>query len=242
MNDNTMREAIALAQRWPVFRLKSGGKEPATRRGFHDATRDPKEVAVMFAGYSRANIGIVPNPGEVVLDVDPRNDGDVTLERLISGHGRIPDTLTARTGSGGHHIWLAATGKTKGQLCQGVDIKTSSTGYLVAPPSIHPCGGQYAWETIADIAAAPAWVAEKLRIPAPKPLPHREFTGTGGLVRFVTDSCEGERHNRVRWALTKAAQDGALDTIGADIRSAALGMGLGERELDGLVRWAGRIA
>lgn len=36
-----------------------------------------------------------------VVDVDPRNGGDVSLAALITEHGPLPLTPSARTGSGG---------------------------------------------------------------------------------------------------------------------------------------------
>ncbi|MEJ7561129.1 MAG: bifunctional DNA primase/polymerase [Ilumatobacteraceae bacterium] len=42
----------------------------------------------------------------VVVDVDPRHDGDDTLNDLETEHGLLPDTVESVTGGGGRHIYL----------------------------------------------------------------------------------------------------------------------------------------
>jgi hypothetical protein len=132
---------------------RNAGKHPVTRHGKDDATADPSQVAAWWERWPWANIGIRIPAGLVALDVDPRNSGAVALAELTHRHGRLPQTLTARTGAGGLHIWLAYAGPARAQLRRGVDVKVSS-GYVVAPPSIHASGRRYEW--ITDLPTAPA--------------------------------------------------------------------------------------
>lgn len=208
----------------PVIPLS--GKVPLTTHGKDDATTDPKVIRAWWTRWPHANIGVRPPEGIVVLDVDPRNGGDIELARLEERHGRLPQTLTCRTGSGGLHIWLAYYGPTRGKLGPGIDVKRH-TGYLVAPPSVHPGTGlRYEWlDTLIGTAPAVAWVRLLLNPPPPAV---RKLAVVGGgksldhLVRFVLDDPGSELNNRLYWASVRAHEAG-LDT--ADLVEAAVSKG-----------------
>lgn len=187
----------------------SPAKHPLTAHGKDDATTDLGQIAEWLARWPGCNWGVRPPIGVVVLDVDPRNGGDVELQQLVQRHGDLPPTLTARTGSGGLHHWLSYNGPTRGRLCAGVDIKSSS-GYLVAPPSVHACGGTYEWADQRPAAYAPRWVRNLLNPPVPRySTPRREEGRVEHLVRFVLASAEGERNSRLYWACCRAVENGA---------------------------------
>jgi len=141
------------------------GKHPLTAHGKDDATTDLDMVALWWTWWPWANVGGRPPPGTLVLDIDPRNGGDIELLGLTRQYSPLPPTLTARTGGGGQHIWLRYNGKARGQLGQGIDVKTS-TGYLVMPPSRH-VSGRYKWMAVLPIAPAPDWVGHLLDPPVP---------------------------------------------------------------------------
>lgn len=190
----------------------SPGKHPLTRNGKDDATTDPVGIAGWWGRWPLANVGVRPTAGLVVLDVDPRNGGAVALHGLTLERGQLPPTLTARTGAGGLHIWLACHGPACGQLCRGVDVKTER-GYLVAPPSVHASGRRYEWLTGLPTARAPQWVRRLLNPPPPPTFLPRPATGgkIDPLVRFVTEAPDGELNNRLYWAAVRAHEAG-LDT------------------------------
>ncbi|MDN5929510.1 MAG: bifunctional DNA primase/polymerase [Pseudonocardia sp.] len=201
----------------------SPAKHPLTRSGKDDATTDPTLVAEWLARWPGCNWGVRPPVGVVVVDVDPRNGGDDELAKLQERHGALPATLTARTGSGGLHIWLSYNGPTRGRLCTGVDIKSNS-GYLVAPPSVHECGGTYEWIDQRPAAYAPAWVKAILNPPTVRRSPTGAGSGNiAGLVRFVETAGEGERNRRLYWAACRAVERG-LDT--EPLIDAGVGVGL----------------
>ncbi|HEX2301810.1 MAG TPA: bifunctional DNA primase/polymerase [Pseudonocardiaceae bacterium] len=127
------------------------GKHPLTPHGKDDASTDPGQLSEWWGRWPWTNVGARPPAGIVVLDVDPRNGGDAELRRLTAEHATLPNTLTAATGSGGLHIWLAYRGPARGKLCAGVDVKTEH-GYLVMPPSLHVCGARYRW--VHEVATA----------------------------------------------------------------------------------------
>lgn len=192
--------------------------------GLHDATTDPGQVAEWLAAFPEGNWGIRPPVGVLVLDVDPRNEGDIELHKLQQQHGNLPPTLTARTGSGGLHIWLSYNGPTRGKLCPGVDIKSNS-GYLVAPPSRHVCGGTYTWADTKPAAYAPQWVKDIMNPPVrlrPQPRTRGDLTRVAkGLVDYVARKQFGEVNDAVYWAACRADGHGILDDILEDLVRAA---------------------
>ncbi len=83
-----------------VFRLVPGTKVPFKgSHGFYDATSDLEVIFEWWSNEPDANIGIVSGHSSriVVLDVDPRNGGDESLEKLTQLHSGLPKTATAIT-------------------------------------------------------------------------------------------------------------------------------------------------
>ena len=89
------------AQGVAVFPCKPD-KSPATPHGYHDATTDPDRIkAWTWDGM----IGAVVPEGQVVIDIDPRNGGDATIDALAERGLHLSDTLTVKTGGGGLHYY-----------------------------------------------------------------------------------------------------------------------------------------
>lgn len=123
-----------------------------------------------------ASIGIPTGraSGWVVLDVDIDKGGDASLTALIERIGGIPETLTARTGSGGTHFFFECPldveiRNSAGKLGVGLDIRGEG-GYVIAAPSPHPSGGAYKWISFADPAPFPQLIIEMLASKEHKPI------------------------------------------------------------------------
>lgn len=188
------------------------GKHPRTLRGKDDAVNDLDTVERWWRMWPTANIGIRPLDGQIVLDVDPRNGGEVQLAAMLDRYGPLPATRMARTGSGGLHLWFTCPGRVRGALAPGIDIKSAS-GYLVVPPSVHASGGSYEWTNSGPIAAAPEFLRALL---APPPPPARRPGPVGpvtqavvdALLRVVADAEDGQLNNRLYWACARAHEKG----------------------------------
>ena len=146
---------------------KSPGKHPRLPHGLKEASRDPADIRIWWNRWPDANIGICTGStsGFWVLDIDPRNGGDDSLEDLILENDQLPDTLIAHTGGGGRHFFfkIPENGIKCGKLAEGIDIKGEG-GYVVAPPSNHVSGGVYSWHfKDAEILDAPDWLLLKPR-------------------------------------------------------------------------------
>ena len=157
---------------WPAFPVRY--KAPVTLHGVKDASTDPRVLEFRFSDPTATGIGIAvgfPIPGMPgyhceVLDIDPRNGGDITLEQLVTTHGALPDTVCQQTGGGGlHYLFAVPDGQRLRAVGRGVDIKRQG-GYILVEPSLHPTGNEYTFlldaSPFADcpIEPAPAWLLE----------------------------------------------------------------------------------
>src|SRR5919107_60753 len=119
------------------------GKHPRWERGYlehghRDATTDEHLILGWWNKWPNANVGALVLPGEMVLDVDPKNGGFESLRILEAEYGPIPVYVIARSGSGGLHYYLklppsteVKTDTTGNKLGPGLDVKAD--GYLLVP-------------------------------------------------------------------------------------------------------------
>lgn len=161
MNTTTVlfeQTALELIQKhgFSVFPLK--GKQPLTKHGFKDATRDPLQVQAWAKRFPSANVGIATGEasGIVVIDIDDMN----ALAQL-----NLPPTLTVTTGKGQHHYYRLngqAIPNSAGSLAKGVDVRGNG-GYVVGPGSQHPDTKSF-YRVLEDlpIAPLPGFLAAKL--------------------------------------------------------------------------------
>ena len=210
-----LEAALAYARRdWLVFPVQPGGKVPLgalAPHGLRDATTDAETIRRWWAADHGANIGIQTGAvsGLVVLDVDPRHDGDRSLWQLESRHGKIPHTVEALTGGGGRHIFFAhpraglvvrnVTGL--GGL-PGLDIRGDG-GYIVAPPSIHRSGRSNEWEVSSHpnevpLAPTPRWLLDMFRrSPAGSGVPGPGMSAADWRALVAQGVEEGRRNQAV---------------------------------------------
>jgi len=152
-----LEAALEYAQRgWSVFPIRPGSKIPLTPRGHHSATTDEATIRSWWDRWPDAGIGIPTGPHICVVDKDPRNGGQKTMDAIIAEHGPLPNTPTVITGGGGEHLYFdpdpTFTNST-GTIGPGIDTKGfkagengTSGGYVLAPPTIHPNGKRYEWK------------------------------------------------------------------------------------------------
>lgn len=163
-NNKTLEMALEYAA--AGFRvLPLSGKSPlAGSHGYKDATTDPVLISEWFSNNPNTNLGIAVEQlnGKhlVVVDLDVEHDdgadGVKTLSAWEAQNGKLPETLTVKTGSGGYHCYYYTDKEYRngtnilqgfnGLEKTGVDIRGERGGYLVAPPSVHPeTGESYEW-------------------------------------------------------------------------------------------------
>jgi hypothetical protein len=148
------------------------------KNGVHSATVDSGVIKHWF-GYvvPDANLGVACDR-LVVLDIDPRHDGDQSLAAL-EHECVLPQTWRTLTGGGGEHIIFSGpdgvsiknyshtpSSVTDPPLGAGIDIRATG-GYIVAPPSRHINGRRYEFSVDhhpqdTPLAALPEWLGERL--------------------------------------------------------------------------------
>lgn len=262
---------------WRVFPCIPGRKEPAVKGWQRQATTDERQVRRWWSEWPgpAGNIGIACGPasGLYVLDVDQHQlDGEQSLILAIDRCGDLPAGPVQRTGSGGRQLfyrypdgldcpnttgnarWLSA--RSRRGFGPGVDTRGKG-GFVVVPPSIHPCGDAYRWLTgphEAELQPLPAtWIARLKRVADPPRIevPLRPIQGLGPIIREraerlidrVKSARPGNRNdelNRVVYALAMRCREGLMEwaAVYPNVRAAALQAGLDPVEVERTIRSA----
>jgi hypothetical protein len=176
----------------PVFPCKV--KEPLTKRGFYDATTDPRRVTAYWKKHPEANIAVPTGErsGFFNLDVD-------RLAALAELPQELPETLTIRTPSGGLHFCfehVEGITNSSGNLPDGIDVRGEG-GYVLVPPS-----PGYKIEHRVPIAAAPKWLIELIK---EKPKLAACTAGAGARASINLDGIEPIREGCRNNTLTSRA-------------------------------------
>ena len=139
----TLDRARAMAEAgFPVFPLMWNKRPLRGSRGHKDATRDVEKLGELFRHGGARSIGIpmgIPS-GLMVVDVDPRNGGDVWETHALAA-GLFAGALLVATPSGGRHYYFRYAPLTRcsnGRIALGVDVKTEggyAIWYRLTPPS-----------------------------------------------------------------------------------------------------------
>lgn len=242
---NLLEGALDLASRGTAVFPCGPDKRPRTPNGFHDATTDEDTIrAWTWDGM----VGAVLPPGTLVVDVDPRNGGDKTMQLLRDEGKSLRPTYTVKTGGGGWHYYLKVPDDLtlRGRLGPGVDIKRSGKGYVIVPPSP-------GYRVVSDGPAdeAPGWLLDELVVEAPgrssasssgpRYLASEDGTAYGlaalereiGRLLTIREGGRNDALNRASFSLAQLVAGGELsqDRAFEDLPLAAERMGLAPDEI-----------
>jgi hypothetical protein len=156
---------------WPIFPVKAGEKTPLISGWPERATCDRRQIEAWWRQWPQANIGVVTGhrSGLFVLDIDDYREG-CEWGRITTSYV-VPETPWQRTGGGGQQRFFRApdgvrlTNSAGSAIGAGIDTRGEG-GYVVLPPSRHPSGRLYTWETDLDdlpLAPVPDWLIAKCR-------------------------------------------------------------------------------
>lgn len=153
---------------WRVFPIVPGTKDRPMVKWGSEASADPAVVARWWQRAPEANIGVAcGQSGLAVVDLDNKKgkEGSKRWDELALDHGEPPETLTARTPTGGFHLYYRGeVANTVSRLADGVDTRGSGGmgGYVLAPGSTVEGVGDYEFVGRARrVAELPSWVREK---------------------------------------------------------------------------------
>jgi len=272
-----LRAALSFAARgWHVFPCVIGGKEPALRDSWrHIATTDPARI---HRWWSRLpyNIGISCGPScLVILDLDMpghREHAPTDMTAAVNGADALAglcrkqgqpfpfDTFTARTPSGGFHLYFTAPSErirnSAGKLAPLIDVRATG-GYVIGPGS--RIGAlSYTIASPVPPAPLPRWISELIAssVPEPaltgvlaRPVVHASawaVTALRGEALLVANAPEGTRNDTLNRAAFRLGQLVGADLLPARAVTHALGQaaaraGLSEAEASRTIR-SGMIA
>lgn len=188
---------------WSIFPIVPGGKSPAISNGFKGATNDIKQIFEWWQSNPNYGIGL-PTGKEnnvIAIDIDPRNGGSVSFERLTDEYENLPHTIECLTGGGGSHLYYKydeRINKSKLDGYPGIDIQSNGK-YIVLPPSIHPNGEKYSFELSSypgetEIANMPDWLISLLSIQSNGTKQYKAKS-VSEYLRILQGVSEGERNN-----------------------------------------------
>lgn len=160
---NTLAVALSLAEEWgiPAFPCHAS-KQPATKNGFKDASKNLGQLEDWFSGSNGALIGVPTGrtSGLLVIDVDPDGEGWYRENADKLECGRIH-----KTRRGWHLIYRmpdAEIRNSAGKVARGVDVRAEG-GYIIW----WPAEGLETVGSVDDIKPPPAWIIDVLVKPAP---------------------------------------------------------------------------
>lgn len=142
-----------------IIPLKPKSKEPATKHGLKDWSRDPRDLREGFNKRNNLNMGVVlgePSGNIIVIDIDCDDDmgydGMEYMRDWERQHGELPETVSAITGRGGSHLYYRTPDRIiKPSVNNEIHIDIRGEGsYAMLPPSIHPNGRAMQWENHPD--------------------------------------------------------------------------------------------
>ncbi len=156
---------------WSVLPLKRGKKFPD--KDFKVLATKELEKAKFAWKNPASGIGLWPaKSGLLVLDVDVKNgaSGLLDIELLEQKYEPLPDTLRAKTPSGGLHIVFATSQEFGNEkLRAGIDVR-SANGFVACEGTQLEDGKGYAWidwdplaGNMPAIAPAPSWLLNELK-------------------------------------------------------------------------------
>lgn len=212
-----MRDLPDFFQGCKVFPCVPGGKEPATKAGWHIASNDPEQIAEWKRVNPDFNWAVATGPsGLFVIDVDPNGLDwwNTLLERDPAVRSAVDRAFQVRTPRGGLHVYFKGEGpSTASRIAEGIDTrgginrdgKIVSGGYVLLPGS-KTAAGTY--------SALPGGGLFDLPPAISGIIPERKKTDTLGLEK----NPDADQPRNVQWArdlLNNYVESGRVSVMGA---------------------------
>ncbi len=206
MNNQTNNSTISLEEQamsyckrgWSVIPVGQDKKPLISWKQYQSERADETQIKEWFKTYPNMNIGLVTGKvsGIAVVDIDPRHGGTNDAFKGI-------DTINVKTGGDGYHFYFkyAHDIQNAANIQPGIDIRGEG-GYVIAPSSNHPSGGQYEWidgPDNAELADIPDIVLDLLE--EPKLAPQRTAKEDSSYLHGVSEGGRNDAASRVAGVL-----------------------------------------
>jgi hypothetical protein len=222
---------------------------------------DLKVIRGAFEHPETTGIGILTSYPLIVADLDSEEGAQSWLS-LVGEDQLMAATWVARTRKG-LHLYYASIHKTGTfklfGAAGGVDLKGDG-GYVAAPPSAHPDGGEYTWinppgdtfpeapgellalivEHATDVERAVAQAGYKRAVYRARNEEYGSAPDFKGLLKKVAEAEEGNRNAMLHWAARSMADEGGEDADFASLSELAREIGLTPVEIKRTIRSARR--
>jgi hypothetical protein len=206
---DTLTAALAYAAAgWYVLPVKRGSKKhPGSvvgERWHAKSTRDPQQIVAWFAGKDHGIALHCGRSGAVVFDVDnPDKVPGALRPHLVAApyQSSRPDTPGR-----GHYVFAMPPGRTLGnsigRLGGGWGEIRGLNGVIIAQPSHHKDGGEYAWQRVGPVPALPPGIAELLDDASPA----EDAASDAVVAAFLAEHQGNAAPNKLQ-GLTKALRN-----------------------------------
>lgn len=192
-----------------------------------------------------ALVGVLVPQDMVVIDIDPRNGGSLTVaEGLL---GELPKTYTVYSGrgDGGMHLYYKLPpyaprlrGKVPGTIGKGIDFQRQGKNFVIGFGSIHPATGKPYRANSLEEAMLPD---EALKVMEAKYSDEEAVNWTGveepnakrleGLLTWVQFAPNGERNSRLYQSIVIAIKENWSSQVITQLQHAGLYAGLPKEEV-----------
>ena len=186
----------------PVDSRNKKGSIISSWKKYQNKKAEFSQIQKWFNRWPQAGVAIVTGKisNIIVLDIDPRHDGDKTIKGKA-----LPPTVTVKSGGGGTHYYYRYPsdlnhisnfdGNNDNINLPGVDLRADG-GFVYAPPSTHESGKKYKFYDGMDpknqkLADPPEWLIEVIQN-------HEEEKGDPvGPEEFEETIKKGNRNNQL---------------------------------------------
>jgi putative DNA primase/helicase len=228
---------------FPLLPVKLDAQgQPVLHRGRPKRTWEPyqsrlpteEEVVLWWQMCPDANVGLVTGVVSRIIVLDLDGSEELTEDRT---------TPISLTGNGKHIFYRHPGERVRGFVRPGMDLKGDG-GYVVAPPSIHPSGRRYEWQTDPFIEPAnpPDWLMEMILPREVEPVTPRWVGNAYGQAALHNEldilarTPVGARNNQLNksaFSLGQLLAVGLLDRTEVEqtLTAVARAIGLGAREV-----------
>lgn len=166
---------------WSILPVRPDEKRPymTNWRQYMHQKADMKTVTPWFTMLKGAGVGMVTGKISNIIVLDIESYCPTPIEEILEEY---PTQLVSRSGSGGYHLFYQYPTSRQSisnrvGIFKGADLRADG-GFIVLPPTMHPCGNRYEWISegvpgafplaLLELEAQPrtvgeGWITEALR-------------------------------------------------------------------------------